>query len=299
MPQYGWETNDSTASVSRWRYVRGTTRTLSLFTWITPPLGFFPQACAHRWKNVYYRSEHILPHGFCSVIPPTLQGKTQTLIPCYEGIYYGLFFFFLHTWFTPVWFPYCTFPKGLLRHLCFFGVRALPKPFGSIFLWSFNERIQWMLNFLSNGCKRKETFSPWPDPKRWTRTRSFFVVAGDDPSITSSLVVISQMLLHYFPSMSFLSLQSGSPWFLNFRFWDAAPEKSGKACTGFFIITITFFFFFFPQAEISCCLAAGSLEQPLSSFRFSSQLQHWPGQSVFTLGTGVCVCTAYFAVIQD
>ncbi|XP_062851911.1 integrin alpha-9 isoform X2 [Trichomycterus rosablanca] len=41
-------------------------------------------ACAHRWKNVYYESEHILPHGFCSVIPPTLQGKTQALIPCYE-----------------------------------------------------------------------------------------------------------------------------------------------------------------------------------------------------------------------
>ncbi|XP_041920787.1 integrin alpha-9 [Alosa sapidissima] len=41
-------------------------------------------ACAHRWKNVYYESEHILPHGYCSVIPPTLQGPTQPLIPCYE-----------------------------------------------------------------------------------------------------------------------------------------------------------------------------------------------------------------------
>ncbi|XP_030628910.1 integrin alpha-9 [Chanos chanos] len=41
-------------------------------------------ACAHRWKNVYYESEHILPHGYCSIIPPTLQGKTQALIPCYE-----------------------------------------------------------------------------------------------------------------------------------------------------------------------------------------------------------------------
>ncbi|XP_066535533.1 integrin alpha-9 isoform X2 [Hoplias malabaricus] len=41
-------------------------------------------ACAHRWKNVYYESEHILPHGYCSVIPTTLQGKTQALIPCYE-----------------------------------------------------------------------------------------------------------------------------------------------------------------------------------------------------------------------
>ncbi|XP_036429517.1 integrin alpha-9 isoform X2 [Colossoma macropomum] len=41
-------------------------------------------ACAHRWKNVYYESEHILPHGYCSVIPPTLQGSTRALIPCYE-----------------------------------------------------------------------------------------------------------------------------------------------------------------------------------------------------------------------
>lgn len=43
------------------------------------------QACAHRWKNVYYDSEHILPHGYCSIIPPTLQGRTKPLIPCYEG----------------------------------------------------------------------------------------------------------------------------------------------------------------------------------------------------------------------
>uniref|UniRef100_A0AAR2JJ76 Integrin alpha-2 domain-containing protein n=1 Tax=Pygocentrus nattereri TaxID=42514 RepID=A0AAR2JJ76_PYGNA len=41
-------------------------------------------ACAHRWKNVYYESEQILPHGYCSVIPPTLQGRTRALIPCYE-----------------------------------------------------------------------------------------------------------------------------------------------------------------------------------------------------------------------
>ncbi|KAL6487644.1 hypothetical protein MHYP_G00042700 [Metynnis hypsauchen] len=41
-------------------------------------------ACAHRWKNVYYESEHILPHGYCSMIPPTLQGRTRALIPCYE-----------------------------------------------------------------------------------------------------------------------------------------------------------------------------------------------------------------------
>ncbi|KAF3708352.1 Integrin alpha-9 Integrin alpha-RLC Precursor [Channa argus] len=41
-------------------------------------------ACAHRWKNVYYDSEHILPHGYCSIIPPTLQSTTKPLIPCYE-----------------------------------------------------------------------------------------------------------------------------------------------------------------------------------------------------------------------
>uniref|UniRef100_A0A672JHL0 Uncharacterized protein n=1 Tax=Salarias fasciatus TaxID=181472 RepID=A0A672JHL0_SALFA len=41
-------------------------------------------ACAHRWKNVYYASEYILPHGYCSIISPTLQGRTKPLIPCYE-----------------------------------------------------------------------------------------------------------------------------------------------------------------------------------------------------------------------
>uniref|UniRef100_A0A3Q2VK22 Integrin, alpha 9 n=1 Tax=Haplochromis burtoni TaxID=8153 RepID=A0A3Q2VK22_HAPBU len=41
-------------------------------------------ACAHRWKNVFYESEHILPHGYCSIIPPTLQHGTKPLIPCYE-----------------------------------------------------------------------------------------------------------------------------------------------------------------------------------------------------------------------
>lgn len=41
-------------------------------------------ACAHRWKNVYYDSEHILPHGYCSIIPPSLQGSAKPLIPCYE-----------------------------------------------------------------------------------------------------------------------------------------------------------------------------------------------------------------------
>ncbi|KAK7902184.1 hypothetical protein WMY93_018953 [Mugilogobius chulae] len=32
-------------------------------------------ACAHRWKNVYYDSEHILPHGYCSIISPIYKGK--------------------------------------------------------------------------------------------------------------------------------------------------------------------------------------------------------------------------------
>ncbi|XP_023587971.1 integrin alpha-9 [Trichechus manatus latirostris] len=41
-------------------------------------------ACAHRWKNIYYEADHILPHGFCYVIPSNLQAKGRTLIPCYE-----------------------------------------------------------------------------------------------------------------------------------------------------------------------------------------------------------------------
>ncbi|XP_072455003.1 integrin alpha-9 isoform X1 [Notamacropus eugenii] len=41
-------------------------------------------ACAHRWKNIYYETDHILPHGFCYVIPANLQSRGRTLIPCYE-----------------------------------------------------------------------------------------------------------------------------------------------------------------------------------------------------------------------
>uniref|UniRef100_A0A2K6PQH5 Integrin subunit alpha 9 n=1 Tax=Rhinopithecus roxellana TaxID=61622 RepID=A0A2K6PQH5_RHIRO len=41
-------------------------------------------ACAHRWKNIYYEADHILPHGFCYIIPSNLQAKGRTLIPCYE-----------------------------------------------------------------------------------------------------------------------------------------------------------------------------------------------------------------------
>ncbi|XP_063308129.1 integrin alpha-9 [Pelobates fuscus] len=41
-------------------------------------------ACAHRWKNIYYESEYILPHGFCSILPPNLQANGKRLIPCYE-----------------------------------------------------------------------------------------------------------------------------------------------------------------------------------------------------------------------
>nr|XP_060496691.1 integrin alpha-9-like [Panthera onca] len=42
------------------------------------------KACAHRWKNIYYETDHILPHGFCYIIPSNLQAKGRTLIPCYE-----------------------------------------------------------------------------------------------------------------------------------------------------------------------------------------------------------------------
>ncbi|ERE74435.1 integrin alpha-9-like protein [Cricetulus griseus] len=41
-------------------------------------------ACAHRWKNIYYETDHILPHGFCYLIPSNLQAKGKVLIPCYE-----------------------------------------------------------------------------------------------------------------------------------------------------------------------------------------------------------------------
>ncbi|XP_072268236.1 integrin alpha-9 [Pyxicephalus adspersus] len=41
-------------------------------------------ACAHRWKNIYYESEIILPYGFCVILPPNLQGSGKKLMPCYE-----------------------------------------------------------------------------------------------------------------------------------------------------------------------------------------------------------------------
>ncbi|XP_067837474.1 integrin alpha-9 [Heptranchias perlo] len=41
-------------------------------------------ACAHRWKNIHYETEHILPHGACYIIPPNLSRKTKELLPCYQ-----------------------------------------------------------------------------------------------------------------------------------------------------------------------------------------------------------------------
>ncbi|XP_043920945.1 integrin alpha-9 isoform X2 [Protopterus annectens] len=41
-------------------------------------------ACAHRWKNIYYEAEVILPHGFCLILSPNLQASVRKLIPCYE-----------------------------------------------------------------------------------------------------------------------------------------------------------------------------------------------------------------------
>ncbi|XP_060678907.1 integrin alpha-9 [Hemiscyllium ocellatum] len=41
-------------------------------------------ACAHRWKNIHYESDHILPHGACYIIPPNLSRKTKELLPCYQ-----------------------------------------------------------------------------------------------------------------------------------------------------------------------------------------------------------------------
>uniref|UniRef100_A0A8C9F807 Integrin subunit alpha 9 n=1 Tax=Pavo cristatus TaxID=9049 RepID=A0A8C9F807_PAVCR len=52
----------------------------SLFSWLLQG-----PACAHRWKNIYYETEYILPHGFCNIIPPNLQPSGKKLLPCYEG----------------------------------------------------------------------------------------------------------------------------------------------------------------------------------------------------------------------
>ncbi|XP_068057345.1 integrin alpha-9 isoform X8 [Anomalospiza imberbis] len=49
-----------------------------------PKAGGSVLACAHRWKNIYYETEYILPHGFCNIIPPNLQSKGRKLLPCYE-----------------------------------------------------------------------------------------------------------------------------------------------------------------------------------------------------------------------
>ncbi|KAM9308231.1 integrin alpha-9 [Gastrophryne carolinensis] len=49
-----------------------------------PKLNGSVLACAHRWKNIYYESEIILPYGFCVILPPNLQASGKKLIPCYE-----------------------------------------------------------------------------------------------------------------------------------------------------------------------------------------------------------------------
>lgn len=41
-------------------------------------------ACAHRWKNIHYETEHILPHGACYIVPPNLSRNTKELLPCYQ-----------------------------------------------------------------------------------------------------------------------------------------------------------------------------------------------------------------------
>ncbi|XP_053570418.1 integrin alpha-9 [Bombina bombina] len=49
-----------------------------------PKANGYVLACAHRWKNIFYESEYILPYGFCVIIQPNLQGIMRSLIPCYE-----------------------------------------------------------------------------------------------------------------------------------------------------------------------------------------------------------------------
>ncbi|XP_078254019.1 integrin alpha-9 [Rhinoraja longicauda] len=41
-------------------------------------------ACAHRWKNIHYGTEHILPYGACYIVPPNLSRNTKELLPCYK-----------------------------------------------------------------------------------------------------------------------------------------------------------------------------------------------------------------------
>ncbi|KAH0621555.1 hypothetical protein JD844_022967 [Phrynosoma platyrhinos] len=47
-------------------------------------------ACAHRWKNVFYISEHKLPNGVCYVIPSNFRTLlSQRICPCYKGYAVG------------------------------------------------------------------------------------------------------------------------------------------------------------------------------------------------------------------
>uniref|UniRef100_A0A670Y5M8 Integrin subunit alpha 4 n=1 Tax=Pseudonaja textilis TaxID=8673 RepID=A0A670Y5M8_PSETE len=44
--------------------------------------------CGHRWKNVYYVSEHKLPHGICYEIPPNFRTLlSQRICPCYKDFW--------------------------------------------------------------------------------------------------------------------------------------------------------------------------------------------------------------------
>ncbi|XP_058045387.1 integrin alpha-4 [Ahaetulla prasina] len=44
--------------------------------------------CGHRWKNVYYISEHKLPHGICYEIPPNFRTLlSQRICPCYKDFW--------------------------------------------------------------------------------------------------------------------------------------------------------------------------------------------------------------------
>lgn len=47
----------------------------------------YPQACGHRWKNVFYvKKEHKLPHGICFAIPPDFRTElSRRVCPCYIG----------------------------------------------------------------------------------------------------------------------------------------------------------------------------------------------------------------------
>lgn len=59
----------------------------------TSVLLLLPQACGHRWKNVFYsrkENQNKLPHGVCYRYEADLK-QSQPLIPCYKGTLFCIY----------------------------------------------------------------------------------------------------------------------------------------------------------------------------------------------------------------